>query len=596
MAEKVFLRSNKNNFLRFGKPLETMVLSDLVGNTLKFIDVPPVPEALGSLAAVAISSSEILLSWSLGDSTLDNVEIYRGLTIDGPFNLIDTISGSLSSYSDTGLNSSTTYYYTVRGEFGGAFTEFSNVASAITEEGELIAPDNVSVATTSDTEISGSALAGQAYNGGAKTYISTVSGGPYTLLNTIAGPLADNDPIAITATGLISETTYYFVVRGIVDGVETGNSTQVSDETFEERFIYFPSGFNNSVLASAVDSNGDLYFGGSFTEYNSTSVNRIVKIHGSGANKYEIDTSFDIGTGFNGTIRVIRINSLDEVYVGGDFSSYNGVSKNILIRLSQDGSVDSSFDIGTKFNAANPGIFDIALDSSEKVYVVGNFTSFDSSTNNRIIKLNTDGTKDATFDNTTGFQSYPSNIRIDSNNRIVAFGGGNYKGVATNGISKINTDGSRYGTFDSGTGLTNPSTIYVSGDKVYIGTTASGTYKGVATKGLIRVNDDGSKDGTFDVGSGFNNTVGLVTIVGADLLVFGNFSSVDGTSIDNFIAIDSSGVQNTDYDGYANTTNTVSFTSGPLLKTNSDNSLFIGASMTSYRGSTTLRLMKFNFY
>jgi hypothetical protein len=36
--------------------------------------------------------------------------------------------------------------------------------------------------------------------------------------------------------------------------------------------------------------------------------------------------------------------------VGGDFTSYNGTSVNRVIRLNTDGSVDNTFSIGTGFN------------------------------------------------------------------------------------------------------------------------------------------------------------------------------------------------------------------------------------------------------
>ena len=60
---------------------------------------------------------------------------------------------------------------------------------------------------------------------------------------------------------------------------------------------------------------------------------------------------FNIGVGFNDLVRTLAIDSNNKIYVGGDFTTYKNVSENHIIRLNSDGTKDASFDAGTGFNS-----------------------------------------------------------------------------------------------------------------------------------------------------------------------------------------------------------------------------------------------------
>lgn len=91
-------------------------------------------QALGTptnLAAVAVSSSEIDLSWT--DNTngaATAYEIYRGTT-SGNTSLVATTE-NLNSFSDTGLDNGITYYYQVKALQNETFSFLSNEANATT--------------------------------------------------------------------------------------------------------------------------------------------------------------------------------------------------------------------------------------------------------------------------------------------------------------------------------------------------------------------------------------------------------------------------------------------------------------------------------
>ena len=74
--------------------------------------------------------------------------------------------------------------------------------------------------------------------------------------------------------------------------------------------------------------------------------------------------------------------------VGGDYTTFTGATENRFIRLNSDGSKDTSFDIGTGFDNA---INSIAIQSDGKILVGGQFTTYQGVLSFRNILLNSDG-------------------------------------------------------------------------------------------------------------------------------------------------------------------------------------------------------------
>ena len=151
--------------------------------------------------------------------------------------------------------------------------------------------------------------------------------------------------------------------------------------------------FNNTVLSivSAGDGSGDVYVGGDFTNYNGTDVIRVVRLNADET----VDQAFATGTGFTNTVRSIALagDRSGDLYVGGSFTNYNGTPVNDLVRLNADGTVDQAFATGTGFNNA---VFSIAPagDGSGNVYVGGQFTKYQSLTIGRIARLKSNGSAD----------------------------------------------------------------------------------------------------------------------------------------------------------------------------------------------------------
>lgn len=300
------------------------------------------------------------------------------------------------------------------------------------------------------------------------------------------------------------------------------------------------TGFNNVMYATAIDSSGNILVGGEYTTYNSSTQNRLVRLNSDGTK----DNSFNVGTGFNATIFALAVDSNGKILVGGNFTSYNGSAQNYLIRLNSDGTKDTSFDIGSGFVGFTAGglglINDIVIDSNGKILIGGNFLSYQGVSSNYLIRLNSDGTVDNTFNIGLGFDGWVVSIKIDSSGKIVAGGKfESFQGSPQNGIIRLNSNGSKDTSFNIGTGFGPAGIVYSinidSSGRVLVGSNMS-IYQGVSQPFLVRINTDGSRDTTFNTGTGPSGVVHAINIDSSGrYIIAGSFTSYNGTS-QNYIA------------------------------------------------------------
>lgn len=149
-----------------------------------------------------------------------------------------------------------------------------------------------------------------------------------------------------------------------------------------------PSG---QVRTLCMQNDGKILVGGWFNEYNNKTVNSIVRIDSTG----NIDTSFSAVGGVNTVIYKIVQQNDGKILVGGSFSSFNGISKNNLVRLNIDGSIDTSFN--NSLSGPNEFVSNIAIQADGKILVTGNFTMYNGVTVQKFVRINSDGTIDTTF-------------------------------------------------------------------------------------------------------------------------------------------------------------------------------------------------------
>lgn len=165
------------------------------------------------------------------------------------------------------------------------------------------------------------------------------------------------------------------------------------------------------------------------------------------------NSEFDVGTGFNDDIRCMYIGINHKLYVGGQFTEYNGDSVYKIIRLNDDGSVDSSFAMDGNLNAIPNCIYE---DSSGRVLVGGEFTYQGSHSCNYLCRLLAGGDFDTSFDMSVGFDAPVNCVEINDAGKI--FIGGYFStclGNSSNCIASLLDDGTFNSAFVVGTGFDN---------------------------------------------------------------------------------------------------------------------------------------------
>ena len=207
------------------------------------------------------------------------------------------------------------------------------------------------------------------------------------------------------------------------------------------------SGFNGDVRSTNIQLDGKVLMGGLFTSFNSIARNCIARLNIDGS----LDTTFNPGTGFNLWVYSTSIQSDGKIIVGGIFTSFNGAAINRIARLNIDGSLDTTFNPGTGFDDE---VWSMSIQSDGKIIVAGAFTSFNGISKNYIARLNVDGSLDTSFNPGTGFNNVVASVHIQSDGNIIVGGRFTlYNGTARNRIVRLNTGGSLDTTFNPGTGF-----------------------------------------------------------------------------------------------------------------------------------------------
>ncbi|MFY8033944.1 MAG: delta-60 repeat domain-containing protein, partial [Flexibacteraceae bacterium] len=145
----------------------------------------------------------------------------------------------------------------------------------------------------------------------------------------------------------------------------------------------FRSGANNWLGNVMVLPNGKILINGTgFTNYNNRPItNAIACLNSNGS----LDTVFTnhLNTA-NGNIVAFTADELGRVYIGGAFTSYSSIGRNKIARLNPDGSLDLTFNPGTGFNGP---VNYLVKTSDNKIIALGQFSSFNGVTRNNIVRI-----------------------------------------------------------------------------------------------------------------------------------------------------------------------------------------------------------------
>ena len=398
----------------------------------------------------------------------------------------------------------------------------------------------------------------------------------------------------ITNDTLQEQSANLFGVNSLLD-VPTSESGVALSGSVDYTFQY-GSGFNGVANSITQQNDGKLIVtGNTFTSYQGVTANRIIRLNSDGS----IDNAFVSGTGFNSFAIKSIVQPDGKILVGGMFSTYNGISANRIVRLNTDGSRDNTFVIGTGFTGI--GVYDLYVYSDGKILVVGTFGTYNGTLANNIIKLNTDGSIDTSFVYGTGFSGavFPQvtrvrNISVDINNKILITGAFLfYNGVNADNIVRLNSDGSIDNSFNYGTGFndTTFSTKIQSDNKILV-TGQYTFYKGIGANRIIRLNSDGSIDTSFNTENGFSGgTTNLILIMNdGKIIIGGSFTSYNGVNANRIIRLNKNGSIDYSFQTGTGFGSSVGISvGGGVLQ--SDNSIVLAGNFISYNSIPANRII-----
>ena len=352
------------------------------------------------------------------------------------------------------------------------------------------------------------------------------------------------------------------------------------------------TGANTSISVIKQSTGGKILIGGSFTNYNGTAINRLARINNDGS----IDTSFNIGTGSSGVVRSIVVQPDDKILVGGTIATFNTVAKNGIARLNADGSDDSTLTV----SGTGASIFAIARQSDGKLVVGGVFPAIAGTTRQSIARLNANGSFDATFDagtglNTTGNPAVGTvnDLALQADGSVVLVGlFTSYNGTIRSGIARANTNGTLDAALSPTSSLAgNITSIARQTDgKVLIGGTFS-SVNGAARSNIARLNDNGTLDATFNPGTGANSFLNKVAVqADGKIVITGNFTNYNGTVINRIARLNADGSLDTSFNPGTGNTDGEIFT----VTFQTDGKILVGGLIPTFNGVTVNNLLRLN--
>lgn len=360
------------------------------------------------------------------------------------------------------------------------------------------------------------------------------------------------------------------------------------DNAFNASFFGF-----GAVHAIAQQADGKVIVGGIFRRANGSFNVNVARFNPDGT----LDANFITGSGANSgnldffnTVSAIAVQPDGKILLGGRFYGFNGTISPGIVRLNNDGSVDTSFTNPLDRNNINI-ILDILVLPDGKILAGGAGMFYNFNQFSRLLRLNPNGTIDTTFNSGAGPNSNVNKLVRQPDGKILV--GGlftTYNGTARSRIARINIDGTLDTTFNPGTGA-NASLFDIAlqaDEKVLLGGNFT-TINAVSRNRIARLNADGSLDTSFNVGDGANSTVLSIAIEpSGKIIIGGGFAAYNNIGGFRLARLNADG----SFDNSFNSAPDGSATSVRKLLFQTDGRLLVGGTFTSFSAAQRRNLAR----
>lgn len=341
-----------------------------------------------------------------------------------------------------------------------------------------------------------------------------------TSFNPIPGPNDFVSAIAIQPDGQIVAAGDFTAFGGVMRRrVARLNIDGSIDATFNPGL-----GADATVNAVALQPDGKMILGGAFTRIGNRNRAHVARLTSAGV----LDTSFNPGAGADNPVYALALQPDGRVILGGDFATFNGISRNGIVRLLPNGVNDQTFQPGT---GANGTVFAVALLPDGRILIGGEFTTCDNLSAPYLARLHADGSLDTGFNIGAEIDGPVRTIAVQPDGKIVI--GGSFTVVGNEYrpyLARLEADGTLDAGFQTGSGPDNIvySAALQSDGRVVIGGEFT-SVNGLVQNRIARVRANGALDTTINFGTGANLFVAAVTLqTDASIVIGGGFTEVSG--------------------------------------------------------------------
>ena len=205
------------------------------------------PTAPTELEAVAVSSSQINLSWKDNSDNESGFKVERATGSSTNFEEIANVGEGISQFSNTGLASNINYTYRVMAYNDGGNSTYSNSVSTVTN-GTPVPPSALSATAVSTSQINLNWIDNSDTETGFKIERAT---GTSTIFNKIATIVAGSE--TYSDIGLEPNTQYNYRLKAFNNSGDSDYSNIVSSTTLQPSEITVYATEDNSLIYNSVD-------------------------------------------------------------------------------------------------------------------------------------------------------------------------------------------------------------------------------------------------------------------------------------------------------------------------------------------------------
>ncbi len=208
------------------------------------------------------------------------------------------------------------------------------------------------------------------------------------------------------------------------------------------------TGASYKIYSAAFQPDGKIVIVGYFSSYDGVPRECVARINADGS----LDPTFDPGVGPSNYVEDCAVQADGKIIIAGRFDSYAGVNIKGLARLNADGTLDTGFLIGPGLGGLGMATT-CTLQDDGKILVSGVFNSVNGTPVSNRVRLLPDGTVDPTFTCTAVIDAPIRDFLVQSDGKIIAGGSfTTYDGLSMPHLLRFNSDGTVDPSFEIGAG------------------------------------------------------------------------------------------------------------------------------------------------